>query len=242
LLVRFREEVQALPRRVVPRIVVLLVVALGCFAALGGAYDEDPLAALDREVAEWVASSMPAWAEWLARPFSWLGGIGLLPLSVGLVALLLARRRVFEAAWVAGALAAIHIVTPLLKNVFDRPRPTQGSAVPLPASDAFPSGHASGAVVTCGVLAVLAAERWPERSRQLWGGAVILMLGIGASRVVLNVHYVSDVVAGWCLGVAVLAAALLLREHRRYASTDGRDAAEPRRTARGDRDPARLGP
>jgi membrane-associated phospholipid phosphatase len=221
----------------------LLVAGILGFVCLAVAYDHDPLAALDSEVAERVAASMPAWAEWLARPFSWLGAwIALVAIVVGLVAFLIAEKRVFDAIWVAGIFATIHVVTPLLKNAFDRPRPSQGSAVPLPSSDAFPSGHASGAVVTFGVLAVLAAERWPERARQLWSGAVILVLAVGTSRVVLNVHYVSDVVAGWCLGLAVLAAALLLRDHRRYASADGRDDAEHRRTARGDRDPARLGP
>jgi hypothetical protein len=44
------------------------------FIALALVYEHDPLASLDEKVAQWVAPSMPAWAEALARPPSWLGG------------------------------------------------------------------------------------------------------------------------------------------------------------------------
>ena len=81
----------------------------------------------------------------------------------------------------------------------------------LPSSDSLPSGHAAGAVVTFGVLATLGAERWPGRAPLLWTLAALLSLAVGTSRVVLNVHYVTDVLAGWCLGLAWLAGALLLR-------------------------------
>ena len=190
-----------------------LTVGLAGFIAPAFGYDHDPLATLDRDVAEWVAVSMPAWAEWLARPPSWLGGwIGMIPICAGLVLFLVATRRRTDAVWAAVTLAGIHlVVTPLLKEAFDRPRPDEGSAVPLPSSDSFPSGHASGAVVTFGVAAMLGAERWPHRARLLWMLAILLSLAVGASRVVLNVHHVTDVFAGLALGLAWLAGALLVR-------------------------------
>jgi undecaprenyl-diphosphatase len=201
-------------------LVALLVTGLVGFALLGVLYDHDPLAAIDQEVAERVAAGMPTWVEWLGRPFSWAGGwIGLAPISVGLVLVLLATRRVLDALWVAVTLAGIHVVTPLLKEAFDRPRPDEGSAVPLPSSDSFPSGHASGAVVTFGVLATICVERWPERARVLWSAAVALVVAIGVSRTVLNVHFVTDVLAGWYVGLACFAAALLVHELLRSRAT-----------------------
>ncbi len=201
-------------------LVALLVTGLVGFALLAVLYDHDPLAAIDQEVAERVAEGMPTWVEWLGRPFSWVGGwIGLVPISVGLVLLLLVTRRVFDAIWVALTLAGIHIVNPLLKEAFDRPRPDQGSAVPLPSSDSFPSGHASGAVVTFGVLATICVERWPGRARLLWSAAVALVVAIGMSRTVLNVHFVTDVLAGWYVGLAWFAGALLVHELLRPRAT-----------------------
>lgn len=192
--------------------VLLLVSALG-FALLALAYEHHPVATIDAEVSDWVAASMPTWAEWLARPFSWVGGlIGMLVICAVLVLALAHLGRATDAIWAAAVLVGIHlVVTPLLKEVFDRPRPTAGSAVPLPSSDSFPSGHASGAAATCGLVALLAVERWPERRWLVWLTAAAVTLAIGSSRVVLNVHFVSDVVAGWSLGAAWLAALLLVR-------------------------------
>jgi len=201
------------PLRRVQALVALLAVGLTGFVLLAVLYDREPLTTLDQEVAEWVASSMPAWAEWIARPFSWLGGwIGLTPIAVGLVLLLLLTRRFFDAAWAALTIGGIQLVTAFVKEAFDRPRPHEGSAVALPSSDSFPSGHAAGAVVTFGVLAALGAERWPERARTFWSAAAVLTAAVGASRVVLNVHYLTDVVAGVSLGLAWLAACLLVRD------------------------------
>ncbi|HEY4622051.1 MAG TPA: phosphatase PAP2 family protein [Gaiellaceae bacterium] len=211
---------------------VVLAVSLAGFALLAVAYDEEPLGTVDREVAEWVAVNMWAWAEWLARPFSWLGGwIGLTPIAVGLVLFLLLTRRFFDAAWAALTISGIQLVTAFVKEAFDRPRPHEGSAVALPSSDSFPSGHAAGAVVTFGVLAVLGAERWPRRAPLLWALAALLSLAVGTSRVVLNIHYVTDVLAGWCLGVAWLAGALLMRRMWKRRSLSASASSTP--TARG---------
>ena len=190
-----------------------LVAALLGFALLGLGYDHEPLATVDAELSEWVAANMPTALEWLARPFSWIGGwIGFTAATVALVAVLAGARRPWDAIWVAATITLAQLaVTPFLKEAFDRPRPTAGSAIPLPSSDAFPSGHAASAAATCGVVAVLAAERWPERRRAIWAVAAVLAFAIGASRLVLNVHFLTDVLGGWCFGTALLAAALLVR-------------------------------
>jgi membrane-associated phospholipid phosphatase len=191
----------------------LLVLGTVGFAFLGAFYGDEPFASADRDVAIWVAAHMPTVAESVARGvtklgdawWSWLVGIAL---TAGLVV----ARRFRDAVWAAATLAGIHLSTALLKGAFDRPRPHADSAIHLPTSAAFPSGHAAGAVVTFGVLAALAAERWPSRTTLCWLLAGVLAIGVGASRVVLGVHYETDVLAGWCLGLAWLAAALLVRD------------------------------
>jgi undecaprenyl-diphosphatase len=169
-------------------------------------------------VAEWVASSLPGWVETLARPFSWLGGwIGITALTVAAVLLLAHERNWLDVGFVLAAVVGSQIVVAFLKAWFERPRPDAGSAVPLPESAAFPSGHATSGVAALGAFTVLAAERLENRRarRALWCAAVVIGLCVGLSRIALNVHYVTDVLAGWCLGLAWLAGCLLVRESLR---------------------------
>jgi membrane-associated phospholipid phosphatase len=103
------------------------------------------------------------------------------------------------AAFVLGlALCALGLVLGL-KHLFALPRP------PGAAADGygFPSGHALGATVFWGGVALL-AERGSRRLRLGVASAVVLL--VAASRVVVGVHYLVDVVAGTVLGVALLAA------------------------------------
>ncbi len=178
-------------------------------------YDHDPLAELDHDVAEWVAAELPAWAEAFARPFSWLGGwIGLTIVGVVAGIWLVRERAWLDLAFLLGVFVGVQVAVLLLKDGFDRARPDVGSAVPLPESSAFPSGHAAAGVASLGAVAVLLAERLPSRKARAWvlGGTVVLAVAVGASRVALNVHFVTDVLAGWCFGLAWLAGCLLLRE------------------------------
>ena len=194
---------------------VLLVLGLAGFAALAVGYEHDPIAALDHDVAEWVAESLPAWLEALGRPFSWIGGwIGVIVLCVAASLVLASERAWLDLAFFLVVLAGSQLAVALLKDAFDRPRPAAGSAVELPASAAFPSGHAAAGVAVFGATAVLAAERLPSRRARawLWSTAVAVGLAVGLSRVALNVHFVTDVLAGWCLGLAWLAACLLARD------------------------------
>ena len=206
--------------------VVVVAVCLALFGAL--AADEEAggaISRLDVRIATWNAAHMPAAAEWAARPFSWLGGFVGITIIVTLVAVALLRagRRRDALILVAATLvaqAAIHGP----KAVFARPRPDAGSGVPLPDSYSFPSGHALTAVVVFGLLAAL----WGRRPGYVAAGA--LALAIGASRVVLNVHYPSDVAAGFLLGLTILVLALAVRSSRSSARPV-QPPREPRRRA-----------
>jgi undecaprenyl-diphosphatase len=193
----------------------LVLLALAAFVALAVGHGHEPLATLDAEVAEWVAASLPGWVEAPARPFSWLGGwIGITALTTAAVVFLARERNWLDVCFVLVAVVGSQLAVALLKASFDRPRPDAGSAVELPSSASFPSGHATAGVAALGAFTVLAAERLPSRRARarLWAGAVGLGLAVGLSRIALNVHFVTDVLAGWCLGIAWLAACLLVRE------------------------------
>jgi undecaprenyl-diphosphatase len=170
---------------------------------------------VDADGAEWVAATLPDWVEALARPPSWLGGwIGLMVLGVAGVVLLVHERAWLDLGFFLAAFVGSQLAVLLVKESFDRPRPHEGSAVPLPESASFPSSHAAAGAASLGALAILVAERLPSRRARTWLWIVVGATGfaVGLSRIALNVHYVTDVLAGWCFGLAWLAACLIVRD------------------------------
>jgi membrane-associated phospholipid phosphatase len=120
---------------------------------------------------------------------------------------------------VALALGAFGL-TLALKHAFALPRP------PGAAADGygFPSGHAIGATVVYGGLAALYGDDrvpWPRAFRPSVVAAALIFV-VAASRVVIGVHYLVDVVAGVAVGAAYLAVALGWRSGRVGAADAGR--------------------
>jgi membrane-associated phospholipid phosphatase len=192
---------------------LMVVAVLTALVAAGWA----PLEQLDRDVADAAHRQVLAHDGLLttARAVSHAGD----PLVVSALSLLLAvvlwlrgRRRA------ALAVVAVRIVAVVLgsglKIAVDRPRPHLESVVAHASGAAFPSGHALGSAALWGTVAVLVAQRW-GRWWALAVGVVVPLL-VAASRVLLGVHWASDVVAGLALGwvLAIVTVALVLRPRR----------------------------
>lgn len=147
------------------------------------------------------------------RDITALGGVTFLTLLtvVATLALLFHRRRT-RALVFAGAVIAANISSEVLKQVYDRPRPTlvpHGSYV---YSGSFPSGHSALAAATFLTLATVIASLEPYRSTKVltYVVAIVLTVMVGFSRVYLGVHWPSDVLGGWCLGAAWALAAWIV--------------------------------
>jgi undecaprenyl-diphosphatase len=194
------------------RLAMTGLAAVGAVALLAVAYRHDPVAAWDADIARWVGAHVPRPVEWLARPFSWLGGgVGTAAIALGVAAELARRARRWDAIAVVAAWACAEVVTQLVKASLDRPRPGFAPAVDVPTTAAFPSGHASVSLAVGLVVAAVAGGG-------LRRGGIALALGalVGLSRIALGVHWVSDVVAGWALGGGCACLVLLARgAHRR---------------------------
>jgi undecaprenyl-diphosphatase len=229
--VRAADAVGRRPPATERRLVGVLAVSLAVFALLAWGYTTVGAALrVDTDVSEWVAADMPTWAEWLARPFSWPGGwIGLTLIAAVFAGEFVRRARRSTAVLALTCLAGSQLLNFALKEAFGRERPQAGSAVSLPPSPSFPSGHATTASAFFGLLTLLAiAAVPPGRPRRLVGSAgVVVVLAIAASRVVLNVHYVSDVLAGLALGCAWLAVCLLAAAALRARAEASRTRHEP---------------
>jgi undecaprenyl-diphosphatase len=146
------------------------------------------------------------------RDITALGSFSVLTIVVSSVVIyLLLTRRAAAAVLVAGAVISGALLSDLLKEFFDRPRP-EFSAVAEELSASFPSGHSMISAVTyltLGALLARLSDRWREKIF-FYGVAIVLTVLVGISRVLLGVHYPSDVVAGWALGAAWALAATAL--------------------------------
>ncbi len=167
----------------------------------------DRVGALDRA---WMAGlsrcTAPGWLDAALRTLTHAGGARATVALALVLVLLPGTRELGALAVLANALS--HLAVQVLKRTVVRPRPhLLGGFDPLahvPDAFSFPSGHTAAASAV--VLTLLLAGH-PL-------GMVLLPLVpvVGASRVYLRVHYVTDVVAGFALGLAgALAAHALLR-------------------------------
>jgi membrane-associated phospholipid phosphatase len=172
-----------------------------------------------------LAVGHPGWVRFLAvwslvfDPNSWR-------LAALVLAIWLIRRRAWPlAVWVAVTMTAGGVLGALLKLLVGRHRPDLLDPVARASGYSFPSGHALdnalGASVFLLVLLPLVRQR-PRARVLLWTGAVVIPLVTGISRVGLGVHWTSDVVAGWLLGVATTAATAWA-----YLTWDGRRGRPP---------------
>jgi membrane protein DedA with SNARE-associated domain/membrane-associated phospholipid phosphatase len=130
--------------------------------------------------------------------------IPVLVVTLTALGLLLARRRWPDAAVIAvGSVLSTLAIQPA-KHSELRPRPPD----PLVHGPgwSFPSGHAIHAVAYLAIAIVLARLLTGARARTaIVAAGVVLALLIGLSRVVLRVHYLTDVIAGWALAGAIFA-------------------------------------
>ena len=116
---------------------------------------------------------------------------------------LLARRRYRLALWVlvtTWVAAGLGVAT---KTLVGRARPTFESPVASAPGMSFPSGHALGSIVGCGVLLLVFLPLLSQAGRRVAVPVAVLVVAVvGFARVGLGVHYVSDVLGGWALGLA----------------------------------------
>lgn len=205
---------------------LLLLAALGasaCTLALAGAAMAE-LAESGQTHGSWavfdetLAAGLRAHADmsvlrWFAA-LTHLGDAGLLTaLALAVAAALwLRQHRLLALTWVA-ALAGNGALTKILKRLFERARPEHLHGIAQADGYGFPSGHSSASMVAWAMLAYLAARLLPRP----WHAPAAMLAGIlifttGWSRVVLHVHYASDVLAGWLLGSTWMVCTVLVME------------------------------
>lgn len=196
-----------------------IVAAAAIFTSLADEIGlDDELTLMDARFTHAVTQHTPAPA---LRIFGFITHFGdtLVLIAIGIIValtLLLLRQRWLMLGWVA-AVAGNGLLNPALKAVFERVRPLDMHGLPLTEGWSFPSGHASGAVVVYGMLSYVLLRNTPHG----WHLPIILLaallaFSVGWSRIFLQYHYASDVLAGFASGGTWLAVCVGIMEYARW--------------------------
>ena len=174
--------------------------------------DHDLITRWDVDFSRWLHVHSSSALVSLFKIVTYGGNVAFLAvLTVAVVLFLLRRRAVEEAALVCVAALGIETINAVLKLGFHRPRPAL-SYVHLDTYS-FPSGHAAGSAGIFAVLLYLVARHRRTLIRLGCAAAFVAIVAvIGFSRLYLEAHYLSDVLAGISLGIAWAAACLFVYE------------------------------
>ena len=167
-----------------------------------------PLVDLDRELAGWTHEAVDG-HPWLVDALTWVSAVGA-PMVIRVLMLLivvyaLGHRRYDVAAWLVVSIVLEVLLVTGIKELQARERPSWPDPFAEFAGYSFPSGHAGAAGMFVATAFLLTRATVHGRPARRVLGVVWLSVGlvIGADRVLLGVHYTTDVVAGWAVGAAV---------------------------------------
>jgi len=158
---------------------------------------------------------------------TWLGSGGVLWTLIGICVILLAiRRRWRLAAYLLVTGGGALVLDPVLKSLVGRLRPVVAHPVAHGNGNSFPSGHSLGSIVCYGAIFLVFLPATRGRWRTAFTAlAVTLVALIGISRILLGVHYLSDVIGAWALGITWLGLTATAFELTRQAA--GQPVTDP---------------
>jgi undecaprenyl-diphosphatase len=201
--------IKAMSTRMRRRRLALAAVPAGLFAVLAVLVALRPRDAADRAVEDAVhrfALRSPVAVD-AARSLTYLGNTAVLSALLLAAAVVLAvRGRRHDAVVVLALPAAAWAAQNLIKAVIERPRPVFAHAVAHAPGWSFPSGHAADSTAAYATLAMVVAVGAAAR-RVAAVSAAALVLVVCTTRVVLGVHWVSDVLGGVLLSGTLLTVA-----------------------------------
>jgi undecaprenyl-diphosphatase len=218
-------------------------IALGVAVVVLGGVSEDVtrhngFSTTDPLHLRWFIDHRSSSADTLARWFSMLGSPPVLALVAFAVALLLWWRGTKVLLAIAPGLALViaAVCAAAGKLVVDRNRPPASLHLVAESDASFPSGHATNTTAVLLTLALVAAVyvlRRPLARAACVAAALLIATVVGVSRLVLGVHWPTDVIAGWALGGAVaLAVTLAVSVAVRLEPGDPAPDAKPTRMRR----------
>jgi membrane-associated phospholipid phosphatase len=197
-----------------PGLVLVVIGVLGFVVVYDSVRERDDLWFADDVVLDWMVAHRTATATAVLTFVTNMFGPVVLPILVALGCLCwaLVVKRWWEPALLVGAMITSTLLSTLLKAAVARPRPDAVDQVVagVEHSFSFPSGHTIGAATLVLVGGYLVWRQWRQGRQRpivlvLWiVVSVVVIAVVGGSRLYLGYHFVTDVLAGASLAVAVL--------------------------------------
>jgi membrane-associated phospholipid phosphatase len=173
-------------------------------------WDQDPLVRWDAATAAWVQRHATPRGARIFGAITQLGSSTFTLMMAAAIAPALRTRRALLVGWIAAFLGGVALER-VVKAVVQRVRPPSATAFLDLDSFSFPSGHATASMVAYTMLAYVIARLTrasPKRGALIFVAAAFVIAAVGASRVYLGVHYPSDVLAGFAVGLGWVAICL----------------------------------
>ena len=204
-------------------LLVLFTIVLAAATSVGWILDtideNRGFARWDQSAAEWGAAHSTASSTHLLEGITQFGASGLLLIVMGIIGAIEAwhHRRFAVLGYLAAVGLGVSALNNGLKHLVQRERPAVLQLTTF-GGYSFPSGHTAAAAACWAAIALVVARRWKRAGRTAAAiGAAFITLTVAASRVLLGVHWLTDVAAGlitgwgWFLLVTVLFGGRILR-------------------------------
>lgn len=165
---------------------------------------DEALLLLLRDPADLARPLGPDWFRQTVVEITTLGGYPVLVTLVAAVSgFLLVYRKFGPAIFMLASIITGTLASHFLKIAYDRPRPDIVDHLVQTHTASFPSGHATMSAVVYLTLATMIIRLIDDAAVRIYviAMAVFLTFAVGMSRIYLGVHWPSDVIAGWALGV-----------------------------------------
>lgn len=191
-------------------ILTLIFVVIAILIATGHAET------FDNGISKFIQTHVP---KSLDRPFNiitFLGGTKIMPVIVVITALVLCLLKKQKASIMILSNSLVNLILyTSLKNIFQRPRPTPFYLI-KENGYSFPSGHASSSMAFCGLLIYFACKHIKNKKIKIVVVTILSLwiLTIGITRIYFNVHYPSDIIAGFALGGICILSTVIISEKR----------------------------
>lgn len=167
----------------------------------------------DEKIRHWVYDHRSPLASAIFIPVTYMGNWQTITILAAILLAIPATRRKIGLPFALISLSST-VIYKLVKGFFQRPRPELEVRLIPQGGYSFPSGHSMNCIVCFGILIYLIRRYCPNQKvcNILTALLVLLIIGIGTSRVYVGVHFPTDVLGGWSLGLAFLFTSIIMLE------------------------------